>query len=255
MRLEFKNGELSKILKFKTEPVIRTSKVTVSLLKSDWVSKLLRTNLTIKIIGLNAEQQTVISSQEYLFLNITPYHRQPVFEEKRYFKLSDSNPRNNITRWIVELTVNNLDLEEGESLSLFYIDQDYILRRATDWGKRVHGLIAQISTWSETLQNIQVRPSRKLPMHEGLMKDFKVPMQELETADVLKNGKLIIAVKPFGLWIIGANGRVDMLSAKGNYILIDEAEHFKPPQWKIFLNNDRQKGIPFDIEAFKQITN
>ena len=78
-------------------------------------------------------------------------------------------------------------------------------------------------------------------MHEGLMKQFEIPMREIPTAGVFKDGILKIAIKPFGLWVLGANGRIDLLTGNGNFVLIDHADTFKIPEWKIYKENNRDK--------------
>ena len=38
-------------------------------------------------------------------------------------------------------------------------------------------------------------------------------------------------LEPRGLWIIGANGRLDLASGVTRYITVDVAENFTPPKW------------------------
>jgi len=91
-------------------------------------------------------------------------------------------------------------------------------------------------------------------MYEELMQSFKIQPTEVDTADILKGKKIVLSFKPKGLWMIGANGRIDIISRVGNYILIDTADQFETPNWHIFIATDRQNGRPFNqAELFNLI--
>jgi hypothetical protein len=49
-----------------------------------------------------------------------------------------------------------------------------------------------------------------------------------------------IWIEPKGLWVIGANGRVDMYSRKGAYTLADVGERCQLPQWVLYLIGNRE---------------
>jgi hypothetical protein len=78
-------------------------------------------------------------------------------------------------------------------------------------------------------------------MYEELMSQFGIPASEIDTADVHKGKHFILSIKPKGLWIIGANGRIDILTTKGSYMLVDTADEFSKPQWKL-LNGNKKNG-------------
>jgi len=86
------------------------------------------------------------------------------------------------------------------------------------------------------------------------MSEFNVRATNIETADIYKDNKIVLALKPKGLWMVGANGRIDLLSTKGNYMLVDFAEQFEPPYWKLF-NGDKKNGVEFTKQSFFQLLN
>ena len=54
--------------------------------------------------------------------------------------------------------------------------------------------------------------------------------------------------------MIGANGRIDIISQVGNYILIDNSEEFESPNWRISKASDRQNEKSFNkLELFNLI--
>ena len=89
-------------------------------------------------------------------------------------------------------------------------------------------------------------------MQEGLMKDFDIPKRDIATAGTLENNK-VVSVKPFGLWIIGSNGRIDLLTVNGNYIVADQSEKLTPPNWKLYSMTGRLHPVDFSKYKFLKI--
>jgi hypothetical protein len=255
MTIKFSSQKQTEIIEYSDAPILQVLKANYSTEEKNWVHTLIPSSLIVKISALNNKNEIILSNHELLHLQITPYHVQPVFEINRFFKptTKPSRSQGRIQKWTVEIAIQNLKFKKGESITIELIDRNYILRRIDDWEKRVHDLITQLSLWISTNNNLEIKPGRKSLMHEGLMKDFEIPVRELETADILKRGKLTMAIKPFGLWIMGANGRIDLMRAIGNLILIDEAEDFQKPKWKVFLGHNRQVGLELNKKVFTEI--
>ena len=82
-------------------------------------------------------------------------------------------------------------------------------------------------------------------------------MRQLPILRVRKAGKEVLTFKPYGLWVIGANGRIDLFGRDGSYFLVDRATGFQPPQWHVFGSSDRKlqgrrlaEGIDFTEDTF-----
>lgn len=254
--ITFTNKKYNETITYPSQPVFYIDKINFSTQEKNWATRLDTANLTIKISCIVSEDRELVSSnQEYLSLgaHINLYQKQPVLEANKYFRFPKELILQNYTKWKVDITLNNLTLKEGEFLSIESMDSEYVRKRVDDWADRVHNLIQNMRDWAETKNNIELKLSRRQKMHEGLMKEFGIPMKEIESADIFKNGEITVVVKPYGLWIIGANGRIDFLTAKRNFVLIDEAEKFQTPQWKLFLKNERSQGVSFNKERFFQI--
>ena len=54
--------------------------------------------------------------------------------------------------------------------------------------------------------------------------------------------------KPKGLWVIGANGRIDLYTSKGTFIIVDLAERGAAPRWTIFRASQKPDGDAFKPE-------
>jgi len=131
------------------------------------------------------------------------------------------------------------------------ISKQIVEKRVRDWKKRVADLYSTIKLWlKDSEYTLMLGP--KLPMFEGLMSQFHIPATEVDTADVYKNKNFMLAIKPRGLWVVGANGRIDILTTKGNYTLVDFAEQFKTPHWTLF-NGDKNNGVEFNKQSFLQL--
>ena len=131
------------------------------------------------------------------------------------------------------------------------VDKHLVEKRVADWKKRVADLYSTIKTWLiDSEYSLKLGP--KLTMFEELMSRFSVPPTDIDTADVFKNKSFILTLKPQGLWIIGVNGRIDILTMKGNYQLVDYANQFETPKWKLF-SGAKKNGVEFSKQTFLQL--
>lgn len=133
------------------------------------------------------------------------------------------------------------------------IDKEHIELRVSDWKKRIEDLYTMMSSWIDGSKYV-VRKGSKITMYESLMQNFGVPPTQIDTIDILDRRLYVLSVKPKGLWIIGANGRVDLLSITNQYILVDTAEQFKEPKWIIYYAG-RKKHTKLDKQSFLKILN
>ena len=76
---------------------------------------------------------------------------------------------------------------------------------------------------------------------------------KLPVLSILRGSEPIVAFKPVGLWVIGANGRIDIFARKGTFQLVDVAESFKPPRWKVSVPSKKGKLRSFDKSFLKSI--
>lgn len=113
-----------------------------------------------------------------------------------------------------------------------------VKRRVDDWVKRIRDLFEHLEAWLPA--GYSVGQSRTVPMHEELMVKFGVPATTLPVLDILKDSEAVASIEPRGLWIIGTNGRLDLHSRRGHFIIVDTAPSFAAPQWKVASLQKRQ---------------
>jgi hypothetical protein len=124
------------------------------------------------------------------------------------------------------------------------LDRAAIVRRVQDWSLRIHALHARIETWLP--DGFRTRVDRFVRMDEELMRAFGVeavdlPILEISNRDVPR-AKLV----PRGLWIVGTNGRLDLFAADRHWIIVDRAENFARPEWRIAPAERRSDLAPLD---------
>ncbi len=123
------------------------------------------------------------------------------------------------------------------------IDKSYVQRRVDDWIKRLEELRALIAAWAG--QNGWKTSDLTVAMDEELMQNHNIPAKQVPGLTLTGPKNELVSLKPKGLWVIGANGRVDLYSPKGAYLLVDIADHFQPAKWVLYRPGDRKEGQPF----------
>lgn len=130
------------------------------------------------------------------------------------------------------------DLDEPQ------ITAEDVDRRVDDWLRRLDGLFAEIKTWANA-NGWSVEDGAPIPMHEEPMERLGVRERQQPTLSLRSPEGAEVWIKPKGLWVIGANGRVDMYSRKGAFTLVDVADEFETPRW-ILHRIGQGAGQPFE---------
>ncbi len=131
------------------------------------------------------------------------------------------------------------DVDEPE------ITPEYINRRVDDWLIRLDDLFAQIRDWAMA-NGWTVTDGGPAPMREELMKRPGVNKRKQPSLFVRTVAGKEIWIRPKGLWVIGANGRVDIYAGNKVFTLVDVADHFQAPQWVLHRLGNGTKGESFD---------
>jgi hypothetical protein len=134
------------------------------------------------------------------------------------------------------------------------VSREQVLRRLRDWRDRVHRLYDDIerqlqgSVWHSDRKGKHTS-NEELPQIVGVS-DAEQP--EIDILRIVRPDTSTAAVfYPRGLWIIGANGRIDLritpvVGSAETYMLIDQSEPFAGPAHWIRM----PIGAPFEREPF-----
>ena len=125
------------------------------------------------------------------------------------------------------------------------IDKKYVERRVQDWQRRVQTLYGTILSWLPL--GWSGTETGGVPFHEEPMQRFDVGQVVLPVL-LLKRGDDRAKLEPRGLWIIGANGRVDLVHGADHFLLVDRSENFDASDWQVSSLRDRIRQRPFDQE-------
>lgn len=134
--------------------------------------------------------------------------------------------------------------------------RDTVERRADDWVRRVNDIRAQVSRWLADWPQCEVSSAGSMEMHEEQMRHFKVAPRHLEAFEISCRGKRVIKFIPRGLWVIGANGRIDIVTKLGSFVMADLSEPFsKTRNWTAYMSraHPRRAGVPFDRDLFQDL--
>lgn len=122
------------------------------------------------------------------------------------------------------------------------VDKKYVERRVDDWSLRIEQLYANVASWLP--EGWFALHAGDVAMHEELMQRFGVPERHLPLLILERDGETRARMEPRGLWIIGANGRVDLIGRKSHFLIIDRAESFEPANWQVSALDDRFREEP-----------
>ena len=111
------------------------------------------------------------------------------------------------------------------------ITEQQVQARVDDWVKRVQGLYDDIKNWLKPVEGLRIDENQNATMYEELMEEVGISPRPMPTLDIYDGEELIARLKPIGLWIIGANGRVDLMRQGGAVVLVDESEQFQVSKW------------------------
>jgi hypothetical protein len=130
-------------------------------------------------------------------------------------------------------------------------ETEYVVERISEWRQRLIRLFAEVKAWLPS--DCQVRETEIEQRTEELMQRYGVRPVRLPTLAIFR-GKRRVSLVPSGLWIIGADGRVNVTVNEGQYILVDRrADHRSASDWQIVLGPDRRETVPFTSEIVLQL--
>ncbi len=127
-------------------------------------------------------------------------------------------------------------------------------RRVEGWLQRLDELKAQIGRWVADVPRVEIVDRPPVAMNDDLMHEYGIGPRFMPSFDLLADGRRAVRFQPKGLWILGGNGRVDLITPATALILIDRSEPFSTSsRWTVYRPQDRTRGIPLDGEVFRHV--
>lgn len=135
------------------------------------------------------------------------------------------------------------------------IDKAHIEDRLADWRDRVEDLYSTLDSWLQNDNMYRIERSTPVFFNEEIIGKFDVDDAQLPSANLFRNNKLVASLKPKGLWAIGANGRVDLISKSKLIMLLDLSEQHKDSKWVIVYSKNRKKRLPLNKSNLIKVLN
>jgi hypothetical protein len=116
-----------------------------------------------------------------------------------------------------------------------------------DWLVRLDDLRMQMDSWlkASDLSGLTIFDLPRASMLEQPMRRFGVPAREMPVFEIRSEAQRVLRFQPRGLWVIGANGRVDLITRKAAPILFDRAKPLaRPTDWQLFDSHRSIGSVP-----------
>jgi hypothetical protein len=113
-----------------------------------------------------------------------------------------------------------------------------------DWLHRVERLYSDVREWLDDSKDLRFEQTRTVTMSEEMMQEFAVTDRELSVLDVLRNDQVVASFVPRGLWLIGAWGRIDVITRDRTWILV-AIKNLEKLEWQLASPDDRRRMRSF----------
>ncbi|WP_336601903.1 hypothetical protein [Paraburkholderia bengalensis] len=144
-----------------------------------------------------------------------------------------------------------VDVWEKTESSLFRRDQ--VVAEVARWEKDVKQLYTDVSSWYGDIPDVKFELSRTVTMSEELMQKFAVSDRELPILDVVAGGQVLASFVPRGLWLIGAWGRIDVITQTQTRTLIMTRVENGGLEWCIVSPENRRETQPLTSELMRRL--
>ncbi|WP_186085773.1 hypothetical protein [Burkholderia gladioli] len=127
--------------------------------------------------------------------------------------------------------------------------RERVVQEVELWEHQLSALYAQVEGWLAKRPEFKVDVSRSVIMAEEMMQKFGVADRELPVMDILSNDQVVASLLPRGLWLIGAWGRVDIITTNLTLILTQRKDDHGAYSWHFNSPSNRREIRPFTEDA------
>jgi hypothetical protein len=151
------------------------------------------------------------------------------------------------------LRVDNLvPLNVWERTSKGIFERQRVIEEVDDWLRRVERLYLDVREWLDDNRDLRFEQTRTVTMSEEMMQLFAVADRELPVLDILRDDQVVASFVPRGLWLIGAWGRIDVITSDRTWILV-AVKHLEQLEWQLVSPDDQRRMRPFDKPALLEV--
>ena len=142
-----------------------------------------------------------------------------------------------------------VDVWEKTDSSLFR--RDMVIAEVSRWVESVEELYKDVIDWCSDVPDVKFESSRTVTMSEELMQKFAVNDRELPILDVVMGDQVLASLVPRGLWLVGAWGRIDVITQKQTQMLIMMRVEDGGLEWRIVSPDNRRQTEPLTKELMR----
>ncbi len=133
---------------------------------------------------------------------------------------------------------------------------DRIENSANDWIERLLALRSQMEAWLQTpeLARLSIVDKPPVRMTEEIMDRFGVTPRLMPTFEIRAGNQRVMRFQPKGLWVIGANGGVDLFTKAAAPILFDQSAPLsRPSDWQLYDSSNHGRSVRLTQETFRDL--
>jgi len=131
-------------------------------------------------------------------------------------------------------------------------ERQRVIDEVDDWLYRVEHLYSDVRAWLNDKRDLRFEQTRTVTMSEEMMQEFAVTDRDLSVLDVLRDDQVVASFVPRGLWLIGAWGRIDIITRHRTWILI-AIKQLQKFEWQLASPENRGRLRGFDKSALLEI--
>jgi hypothetical protein len=129
-----------------------------------------------------------------------------------------------------------------------------VVDEVEDWIQRLAALYSNLTTWLQDHADLRFEQTRTVTMSEEMMHNFAVTDRELRILDIVREDNVVASLVPRGLWLIGAWGRVDLITESQTWIIV-AIKTDDQYRWHIVPPDNRREQKVLDKDLFLQAMN
>ena len=126
--------------------------------------------------------------------------------------------------------------------------REKVVSEVARWERSINEIYEDVASWCSEVNDLKTERSRTVIMSEELMQKFAVSDRELPILDVLKGGEVLASFVPRGLWLIGAWGRIDVITSTQTRMLVMLRDDNGCLEWRIVSPGNRRETQPLTKE-------
>lgn len=153
--ISFSSSQLVQSFDLDAEPVFDIEKIVFITNDKNWVNRLSNASFTIHFEC--RDNKTSSSSHLDFGSFITPYHKQPVLEVNRRYSFANEFQQSTppiCKSWFVQVSLNNLNFQNGETLSLFPLEKSGSYELIPEESLRLENIFIDLKNQGKTTSEI-----------------------------------------------------------------------------------------------------